>query len=143
MATIDVSERNTPIHGGTFGNASVAHFPYTPAANLTIGDEVRLCVLEAGTKLIDAQAFIAANLASGALSLGYRYADAALSAQDDPAYFLSAQSIATAGRFRAATNKPPVTLVARAFLVATFAGAAFPTTNKLDTVVNYDFRGNP
>lgn len=143
MATIDVTEPNSPIHGGTFGNASAVHVPYTPAANLTIGDEVRLCVLETGTKLLDAQAFIAANLASGTLSLGYRYADAALSAQDDPAYFLSAQTIATAGRFAANTNKPPVTLAGRAFLVATFGGAAFPTTNTLNAVVNYDFRGNP
>ena len=143
MATIDVTEPNTPIHGGTFGNASVAHVPYKPTANLTIGDEVRLCTLEHGTKLIDAEAFIAADLASGTLSLGYRYVDAALSAQDDPAYFLSAQTIATAGRFDASVNKPPVTLAGRAYLVATFGGAAFPTTNQLDAVVHYDFRGNP
>lgn len=143
MATIDVTDTNMPIHGGTFGNLSVAHFPYVPAANLAIGDDVQLCILETGTKLIDLQAFIANNLASGTLSVGYRYIDPALSAQNDIAYFLNAQSIATAGRFSANTNKPPVTLVGRAYLVATFGGAAFPTTNKLETVVTYDFRGNP
>lgn len=143
MATFDVTETNSPIHGGTFGNLSVAHFPYVPAANLAIGDDVQLCILEAGTKLINLQAFIANNLASGTLSVGYRYIDPALSAQNDLTYFLANQSIATAGRFLANTNKPPVTLAGRAYLVATFGGAAFPTTNKLETVVTYDFRGNP
>ena len=143
MPTFDVSDTNAPVHGGTYGNRSSQHFPYSPAANLAIGDDVQICLLEAGTKLLDAHAFVANNLAGGTLSLGYRYVDPALAAQSDLTYFHSAQSIATAGRFRAVTNKPPVTLVGRAYLVATFGGASFPTTNKLDVIVDYDFRGNP
>lgn len=143
MATIDVSGQNAPVHGGTFGNASAEHFAYRPAADLSIADEVRICLLQTGTKLLDATAFTEDNLASGTLSLGFRYVDAALSASDDPAFFLSAQSIATAGRFRAAANKPPLILQGPAYLVATFGGAAFLAANKLDVLLNYDFRGNP
>lgn len=141
MATIDVSEANRPIQGGTWGNASSEHFAYKPVANLVIADEVRITTLETGIKLLDATIFAAANLASGTVSLGFRYVDAANSGSDDPTYFISAQSIATAGRFRANANKPPLVLIGAAYLVATFGGAAFPTTNQLDVTVDYDFRG--
>lgn len=142
MAYIDAPALNDYVMGGTFSNSSVHHSTFTPSANTTAGDKVRLAKLQSGTKLMDAQAFVEDAVTNLTLSLGYEYVDSSLSGSNDAAYFFSAKDVAAGGRFRADVNKPPVELVGDAYLVATLGAAAFATTNKLDTVVNYDFTGH-
>lgn len=141
MAYINAPSLNDVPMGGTFSNKSVHPSRFIPTANTVAGDKVRLAKHEAGTKLVDATAFIKNAAAGLTLSLGYEYVDSALSAQNDAAFFFSAKDVAAGGKFRADVNKPPVELVGDAYLVATLGGAAFPTTNQLDTVVDYDFTG--
>lgn len=138
MADIDVSGR-VNIQTGTFGSGWKEHIRFKPAANTTAGDKPLLAVLPAGTKLMDAMAFIEDAVGSLTLSLGFRYTGG--QAGSDEAYFLSAADVAAGGRFRANTNKPPLVLQYDAYLVATLGGAAFATTNQLDVVLDYDFTG--
>jgi len=143
MATIDVSGQNTPIQGGTFGNKSAEHFRYVPTANLSAGDRVKLCKLEKGIKVLDIHACTEDNLTDLTLSFGFEYEDAALASLDSDVYFMDAVAAATAGVFRKSKPLPPPEMAGDAWLVVTFGVAAFPTTNRLDVVLDYDFRGKP
>lgn len=140
MATIDKTG-DTTVQGGTFGNSWNLHAKFKPTANTVAGDKVRLALIPAGTKLLDANAWVEDAVATLTLSLGYDFADG--SAGDDEAYFLSAADVAAGGRFRANQNKPPVVLAKDAYLIATLGVAVFATTNQLDVVVEYDFTGPP
>ncbi len=82
------------------------------------------------------------NLAAGTITVGYRYKDPALSANDDLDYFYAAQTTAAAGLFRKVTNTPPVRLLGEAEIVITVGGAEFPITNQLVLVLDYDFTGH-
>ncbi len=138
MSTIDVTNE-VQVQTGTFANRWYVHAQHRPKANLADGDRILLAKLDAGTKLLDAQAFIEDALASLTFSLGFDYING--EAGDDEAYFFNAADVAAGGRFRADQNKPPLILQYDAYLVATLAGAAFPTTNKLDVVGDYDYLG--
>ncbi len=146
MADIDVSSQNQPIQGGTWANTATEVFTFIPAANTTAGDKVLLTKLQEGTKLLDAVAFVEDAVTDLTLSLGYRYPDATdplgNTLTDDEAFFFSATAVAAGGKFRSAVNKPPVTLQAEAYLVATLGGAAFATTNRLTIMLTYDFTGH-
>lgn len=141
MAYINAPALNDIPMGGTFSNKSAHHSRFVPAAATVAGDKVRLMRMQAGTKLLDAVAFVEDAVATLTLSLGYEYVDTSLSASDDAAYFFSAKDVAAGGKFRADVNKAPIELVADAYLVATLGVVAFATTNKLDTIVDYDFTG--
>lgn len=143
MATLDVSANNRPIQGGTFGNQSGEHFSYKPTANLTAGDRVRIAKIERGIKVLDLHAITEDNLADLDLSVGFEYEDAALAALDSDTYFINAVDAAVAGVFRKSVPLPPPEMVGDAWIVVTFAGAAFLAANQLDLVVEYDFRGKP
>lgn len=138
MATKDVSQA-APVQAGTFANTWNLHVRYKPDANLSAGDKVRLAVLPAGTKLLDAVGFVEDAVASLTFSLGFDYVGG--QAGDDEAFFHNAVDVAAGGKFRAAANKPPVVLQYDAYLIATLGGAAFATTNQLDVIVDYDFVG--
>jgi hypothetical protein len=142
MAYINPPALNDIPMGGTFSNHSSHHSTFTPAAATTAGDKVRLVKLQAGTKLLDATAFVEDAVINLTLSLGYEYVDSSLSGSNDAAYFFSAKDVAAGGKFRADVNKPPVELVADAYLVATLGAAVFATTNKLDVITEYDFTGH-
>lgn len=143
MATIDVSKNNLPIMGGTWGNKSAEHFVYVPAATLTAADRVRVAKLEKGIKVLDIQAITEDALTNLTISVGFEYEDTALAADDSDTYFINAQAAATAGILRKSNPLPPPEMEGDAWLVVTFGAAAFPTTNRLDLVVDYDFRGKP
>lgn len=139
-------------HGGTWGNKSECTFAYnpgtdSPGANLGVGDVVQLFQVQAGTKLIDAMAFVANALAALTLKLGYAAQDGSTGttngvADKDDSYFFNAEDVHLGGRFRADTNKPPVVLQKDSYIIATFGGAAFPTTNTLTVEMEYNFVGN-
>ncbi len=136
--------RSAPVQAGTFANKWYTHQTFKPAAAAVAGDVVILnpdTPIPAGTKLLDAVAFVEDPLTDLALSLGFRHVNGA--AGDDAAYFFGATNVAAGGKFRASANKPPVVLLHDAFLVATLGGAAFPTANQLDVIVDYDFVGPP
>lgn len=139
MADIDKS-KVAQVQTGTFANKWYNHTSFVPTAATTIGDKVLLAVLPAGTKLLDAVAFVEDALTDMDLGLGFRYKNG--EAGSDEEYFLAATTdTAAGGKFRATANKPPIVLQYDAYLVATLGGAAFPTTNKLDVVVDYDYIG--
>lgn len=140
MATIDKTG-DTQVQGGTFANTWNVHARFKPAVNTVAGDKVRLALIPAGSKLLDADAWVEDAVATLTLSLGFDYADG--SAGDDEAYFLSAADVAAGGRFRANQNKPPLVLAKDAYLIATLGVAVFGTANQLDVVAQYDFIGPP
>lgn len=140
MANIKAPSLAQLVHGGTWGNANVETVFYRPEANLTNGDTVDLLELQADTELIDSMVFVEDALASLTLSLGYVHING--EAGSDAVYFGSAVDVAAGGRFRAATNKPPVRLAYDSYLRATFAGAAFPATNAITVVLWHRFLGH-
>ncbi len=145
MATQDFSDQYQPIMGGTWGNTCHENFRFKPAVDVPISDVVRIVRLQKGTILHDGVLYIAANLASGTVSVGIDYIDTVdsdgVALTDDPIFFFSVQTTAAAGMFRKSTNKPPLELKADAYLVFTFAGAIFPATNELNFDLEYNFLG--
>lgn len=138
MADIDKTT-SARVQQGTFGNKWQLPCTFKPAAATVAGDKVLLAKIDAGTLLTDAVAFVEDALATLTLSLGYRHING--EAGDDEAFFFSAKDVAAGGKFRADVNKPPKVVQYDSYLVATLGGAAFPTTNQLDVVVDYDYEG--
>lgn len=139
MSVIDKSQEGT-VQAGTFANKWYHHAKFKPVAATVAGDVVRLPgVIPAGTKLLDAVAFVEDAAAGLTLSLGFDYVGG--QAGDDSAYFFNAKDVAAGGKFRADANKPPLVLQYDAYLIATLGGAVFAVANQLDVVVDYDFTG--
>lgn len=139
MANIDATDLLTrPIPAGEYGNSSQVTYAITLAANAAIGDVIRLGRNQQGLVPHDAQLFISAGVAGATLSAGY-VTDSG--SNQDPAYFLSAQSVASAGRFRANTNKPPVELAEPGSWALTVGGAAIPAGTTITLIVSYNVRG--
>lgn len=127
-------------------NAAGAALDSDTATAIASGDVVRLGLLPAGTKLQDAQAIVSTTFSASVTgSLGFAYEDGVDSAAvpQDAAYFLSAQALSTAGRFRANTAKAPVTLPKPAYLILTTGGAANAKASKLDVLVEAELVGAP
>lgn len=138
MANIDASGLQDPIHGGTFGNLSVAVKAITLAANAAIADVLRFMRVPAGTRLVDAILFTSADAAGATVKLGYKDVDGG--AGDDD-FFLSGTSIATAGRFRAATVTPPAKVTEDVYITVIPAGAVIPAATVVTVVLLYEYVG--
>lgn len=139
MSDIDKS-KSTSVQAGTFANKWYVHASFVPDAATVIDDAVLLAVLPAGTKLLDAVAFVEDALTDMDLGLGFRYTGGQ-AGSDEEYFFAATTDTAAGGKFRADVNKPPVVLQYDAYLVATLGGAIFPTTNQLDVIVDYDYTG--
>lgn len=128
----------SPRHGGTFGNASVLVESITVAA-ATIGDRFVFAELQPGVKLIDAEIFASDGTTDATLNVGYESTDGS---GGDADYFIAAQSIASAGRFRADENNPPALLDEKSYVTATLAGANIASATTLTVRVSYVFEGH-
>lgn len=143
MASYNAARVNDPVHSGTWGNVSVAISSITgngAGAVLAIADVVRFMKLPAGAELFDAQLLTSANEAASTVDLGYTdvLGDAG---NTDADYFLAAESIATAGRFRANRNVVPYKLTADAYITLTVGGAQIELATVLTAIVAYRYIG--
>jgi hypothetical protein len=117
------------------------------ATALQIGDVVRVGVLPAGFKMIDAL-FIASDAftANVTADIGFAYVDGVDSTvvPEDADYFGSAIALATAGRYPADNVAvKPETLPKDAYVTLTMAGAACAAAGRVDVVIYGVHTGTP
>jgi hypothetical protein len=141
MANIDSPDRLTsPIPGGEYGDAFVRNFKITLSANAAIGDVLRMGRGEQNSIPYDATLYLSAGNAGSTVSVGFVTDAGTLS---DPAYFLTGQSAAAAGRFRANVNKPPAEITDSDFdWTVTVAGAVLAAGTVVNLTVFYKQRGH-
>lgn len=118
-----------PMHMSAYGNAWSDDFLWNKAA--VIADKLYIGVIPAGTRVVDAELYLSAALASGTLSLGFEPADG-VSPAANLTYWLNAQTLAAAGRFE--TSAAPVTFEKAVKVVGTVGGANLTTTQVLDVI---------
>lgn len=144
MSNIDASNLAQPgkvRHAGTWGNlTSETQAITTPTGGALVADVLRFMVIPAYSELVDATLFTSANAAAATVDLGYRDTDGAGAVQDND-FFLAAQTLATAGRFRAATNTPPVVVTKDVYIAAVVAGATIAAGNVITVNVSYKYVG--
>lgn len=124
-------------------NATGAVIDSDTAAAVKIADVIDLGELPEGMRLDDAQVFIATGMTALITgSLGFKYADGVndTAVPQDPAYFLTAGDLATAGRLRA-TGAKLVTLPKAARLILTVAGAANAKASDIKVLVSGELKG--
>lgn len=157
MATIKINQFRTRQFGGAspFGNVTALPFKLTTAANgsasnanssaaIGLGDKVVLGELPAGMCLMDYLARVSiAFTASVTANIGFEYADGVddASVPQDAAYFGTAVALNTAGTYRLANAKAPVTLPKTANLILTTAGAANAKAAQVDVFVIGELTG--
>lgn len=156
MAKVNLSQYHTRQFGGAapFGNLTSLVFPLATnavgaainsdsTAAIASGDVVTLGVLPEGMRLEDLSVFVTTGMtASVTGSVGFEYEDGVDSTEvpQDAAYFISAGSLATAGRLRASTGKL-VTLPKPAYLTLTTGGAANAKVSDIKFVVHGELTG--
>lgn len=129
-------------------NATGAATPSDVATGIAVGDVVRIGILPAGAKLIDALVIVSdAFTAAVTAKIGFAYVDGVDSAavpQDDDYFFLAGLAINSQLRTRS-TNLAvaPVTLPKDAYLIVTTAGAANAAVGVLDVIVDTVLTGAP
>lgn len=109
----------------------------SPAA-VGVGDVVRLGVIPAGTKLLDAMAIISdAFTATETFDIGFQYVDGVDSTDvpQDADYFFATLAISLGRTSATNTGVRPVTLPKDAYLILTNNTAAANAVGKLDVVV--------
>lgn len=113
--------------------------------NAQPGDKIRLSKVFAGTKVYNAKLINAALGAGSELSLGYEtcptneasWQQAADTVVADTAWL---NNVSTAAAGKNDSPSAPIYLTQDAYIVATVAGAA--AVGQIDTVIEYEFRGN-
>jgi len=116
------------------------------ATAIQVGDIVKIGLLPAGFRILDALTIIsAAFTATSTAKIGFQYADGVDDADvpEDDDYFAAALAIATAGRAGIAnTASAPVELPKDAYMIVTNAVAIQAATSKLTVVVEGILRGD-
>ena len=146
------------IGGVPYGNKTVLHSTFQTntsgvmtdsdkTAAVANGDVVRIGLLPAGAKLVDALAIISdAFTASTTATIGFAYVDGVDDANvpQDADYFAASLSTAATSRTRA-TNKTvtPVTLPKDAYLTLTVGGASHASAGRMDVMVDCVLTGTP
>lgn len=157
MATIKINQFRARQFGGAspFGNVTALPFKLTTVANgsasnanssaaIGLGDKVVLGELPAGMCLMDYLASVStAFTALVTANIGFEYADGVddASVPQDAAYFGTAVALNTAGTYRLANAKAPVTLPKTANLILTTAGAANAKAAQVDVFVIGELTG--
>ena len=117
------------------------------ATALQIGDKVRIGVLPAGFKLIDALHIVSdAFTALVTADIGFEYVDGVDSTvvPQDADYFGSAIALNTQGRYPADNVAvKPETLPKDAYVILTMAGAACAAAGRVDVVISGVHTGSP
>ena len=124
-------------------NAAGAVLESDSTTAVKIGDVIDLGELPEGMRLEDAQVFVSTGMTALVTgSLGFKYSDGVNDAvvPQDPAHFISAGDLATAGRLRA-TGSKLVTLPKPARLILTVAGAANAKVSDIKVIVNGELKG--
>lgn len=135
MSTINAPSLQDTLYSGDCPLAA-AHGYITLAAAAS-GDKIRLNRLFAGTKITDAR-MIADDLGTGTtMALGFEYVNGELGGSATA--ILGATDVASAAS-STRTAIAPITLAYDAYIIATVGGAA--ATGKLDTVIEYEFKGS-
>lgn len=157
MATIKINQFRARQFGGAspFGNVTALPFKLSTIANgsasnanssaaIASGDKVVLGELPAGMCLMDYLARVStAFSASVTANIGFEYADGVDDATvpQDAAHFGTAVTLHTAGTYRLATTKAPVTLPKTANLILTTGGAANAKAAQVDVFVIGELTG--
>lgn len=124
-------------------NAAGAVLESDSTTAVKIGDVIDLGELPEGMRLEDAQVFVSTGMTALVTgSLGFKYSDGVNDAAvpQDPAHFISAGDLATAGRLRA-TGSKLVTLPKPARLILTVAGAANAKVSDIKVIVHGELKG--
>jgi hypothetical protein len=160
MATVTKKKvLNQATFGGTpYGNLSVLSFNLTTNASgvyvdsdqataIAIGDKVRLGVLPAGMKLMDALFIVSdAFTALVTADIGFEYVDGvdSTSVPQDADYFGTAIALNTQGRYPADNAAvAPVVLPKDAYLIVTTAGANCAAVGVADILIKGVQTGAP
>ena len=160
MATVTKKKvLNQSTFGGTpYGNLSVLSYNLTTNASgvyvdsdqataVALGDKVRLGVLPAGMKLIDALFIVSdAFTALVTADIGFEYVDGvdSTAVPQDADYFGTAITLHTLGRYPADnTAVAPVVLPKDAYLIVTTAGAACAAVGVADILIKGVQTGAP
>lgn len=157
MATIKINQFRARQFGGVspFGNLSTLPFKLETSATgaatnanstaaIASGDKVVLGELPAGMRLQDFLARVSVGFtAAVTANIGFEYADGVDDATvpQDASYFGAAVTINTAGVYRLATTKAPVTLPKDANLILTTGGAANAKAASVDLFVIGELTG--
>ena len=124
-------------------NATGAVIDSDSTAAIAVGDVIDLGELPEGMRLDDAQVLITTPMTAAVTGkLGFQYTDGedSVAAPQDDSYFLSATSLATAGR-KHADGSTLVTLPKPARLILTIAGAANAKASDIKVVVTGELTG--
>ncbi len=121
-------------------NASGVFVDSDKATAVASGDVVRICTIQAGTRLDSVLAIVSdAFAASTTAKLGFAYVDGVDSTEvpQDDDYFFAALATSSAGRTLANnTAVRPVTLPKDAYLILTRGGAADSAAGIVDFIVD-------
>lgn len=157
MATIKINQFRARQFGGAspFGNLTTLPFKLETSATgaatnanstaaIASGDKVVLGELPAGMCLQDFLARVSVGFtAAVTANIGFEYADGVdnTTVPQDASYFGAAVAINTAGVYRLATTKAPVTLPKAANLILTAGGAANAKAARVDLFVIGELTG--
>lgn len=152
MATNTINPRGGQFGGFTpYGNLTTLRYELATNATgvpqfgnkgaaLAINDVVRFQYpVPAGFVMEDLQGIVSDAFGAGVTAdIGFAYADGqdVAAFPQDAAYFASAQSLATAARFRTTSSKALFALPKDAFITVTIKGAAVAETGKLQLVIH-------